>query len=464
METVHIDDTLELTIESLAVGGRGVARVAGLAVFVDGGLPGQRVQALVYALRKRFAEARVVAVLSPGPHEAEPACPHFGDCGGCCWQHLAYEEQLRWKRTFVEDSFRRLAGIADVAVLPTLASPLQYGYRNKMEFTFGTGEARRLSLGLYRRSEHEIVEVADCRLQSSLAMDILAFARERCRKSKSPSYDPVTRQGFWRFLVVRESGDRCLVQIITTESTAQHAAVDDLAEKLRHSFPQIVAVVHALRRHPAQVARGESVRRVYGAGHLNYELAGLKLEVAANAFFQPNSAAAELLYATVRDLAGLAGGETVWDLYCGVGGFGLILAPLAGSVVGFEIDAAAVDNARRNARANGLSNLSFRAGDLARTLSAETSAPDLVVADPPRAGMDAAVVKHLLERRPSRIISVACDPATHARDVQRLSPAYALAAVQPVDLFPHTAHVETVALLVRRDEIQPKVICEDAEE
>lgn len=460
MNALENESTLEVAIHGLAVGGRGVAHAAGengLTLFVERGLPGQRALARVTQTHKRFAEAEILETLESSPHQVAQNCPHFEDCGGCCWRHLDYAQQLFWKQRFVEDNFKRLAGLPDFEARPTLASPSQDYYRNKMEFAFSadpTGKTRLL-LGLRQRDGAGVLEVTDCRLQSSRSMELLAYARERLRKSKAHAYDPESKQGYWRFLVIRESGEDCLLQCITTDSAKDHPEVDALADKLRRRFPWLIGVAHALRRHPAQVAQGESLRRVYGADRLRYALAGLKLEVPVNAFFQPNTGAAELLCQTARELASPRDGETIWDLYCGVGGFGLALAKglPAAQLVGFEIEPSAVDWARRNAQANALRNAHYRSGDLARTLASESSVPDLLIVDPPRAGLELEVIKQVLKRKPGRILYVSCDPATQARDAQHLLKAYDLLASQPVDLFPHTAHVENVALFVRREEI-----------
>jgi 23S rRNA (uracil1939-C5)-methyltransferase len=462
MNTLEKDTTLEVAIESLAIGGRGVAHADdGLALFVERGLPGQRALVRVTQMHKRFAEAELVETLEPSPYLVEQDCPHFADCGGCAWRHLEYAQQLRWKQRSVEESFRRLAGLPGFVARPTLPSPKQEFYRNKMEFAFDADPSAPkpgLRLGLRRRDGAGILEVTGCRLQSERSMELLAYARERLRKSKARPFDPETGQGYWRFLVIRESGEDCLLQCITTDSAKDHHEVDELADKLRRRFPWLIGVAHALRRHPAQVAQGESLRRAYGADRLRYALAGLALDVPVNAFFQPNTGAAELLCQTARDLAQPRNGEMIWDLYCGVGGFGLTLIQglPATRLFGFEIEPSAVDWARRNAATNSVRNAQFRSGDMsqlmARPLAAESGSPDLLLVDPPRSGMAPDVVKQLLKRKPGRILYVSCDPATQARDALLLLKTYELVASQPVDLFPHTAHVENIALFAPRGE------------
>jgi 23S rRNA (uracil1939-C5)-methyltransferase len=453
---------VDLYVEKLAFGGQALGRVEGCVVFVARALPGQQVRVRVTRKKARFAEAEVVDLLEQSPVYEPPFCPHFGLCGGCQWQDLAYAEQLHWKRRHLEECLQHLGGINPGAVLPTVPSPEPRGYRNKMEFTFapraGLGDpGEGCALGLHiRGSSGEIFNLERCFLQSAQTPALVREVRRWCRASGLPAYDPKTRRGFWRFLVLRESKrtGHSLAHLITTDQ-GKATAVAALARHLREHFPDLTTGLHSRNTGKAQIVRGEASRTLWGPGYIEEQLGGLRLRVSAKSFLQPNTLAAEGLYEALAGLGEFTGRETVWDLYCGAGSIGLFLAPQVRRVVGFELEAAAVADARRNSRLNGLDNCRFLAGDLKErireALKTEAAAlPDVVIADPPRAGLHPEVVQVLLELAPRRLIYVSCNPATLARDLARLKEAYEVAGVQPFDLFPHTPHLEALVCLEKR--------------
>ncbi len=500
-------DVLELDIEKLTCGGRGLARLEGRAVFVERGLPGQLVRARLSKLAKRHAEAATVEVLRSSPEQIEPFCPHYADCGGCDWQDLDYAAQLRWKRQIVAESLRHIGRQSgesgqsgqDVQNLvdETTPSPLLRGFRNKMEFAFA-GQEPHVGLRSWR-DPRRVLDVTDCGLMAEPAMDVLAAVRELSRASGATAYDPVSGRGVWRFLVLRDSrpagekgvraGEgRCpspdltppgrddaldprgllpecqgaaeltsaagLQAILITgpgsEAVKQAEAV---AQGLLVRFPGL-RVAHGVRRDKAAVAYAEEIVRSWGDPVLEMSLGELRYRLSPQAFFQTNTAGAERLFGLVEVMAGLAdwpNGAEVFDCYCGVGAMALRLAHAAGHVTGFELVEGAVRDATDNARLNNPANCSFVAGDLRHTLAdRKLPKPDVLVIDPPRAGMHPDVAARILDLAPARIVSVSCDPATFARDAALLLPGYELVRVVPVDLFPHSHHVETVALLVRR--------------
>ena len=439
---------IECEITGLALGGRGVARKDGLVLFVERGLPGQRVQARVERVKKRFAEARVEQVLSPSSHEVPPFCPHFGTCGGCLFQDLDYAEQLAWKSRWVADSLARIGGVEAAALRPILASPQTRAYRNKMEYAF-QGQGQDLVLGLKERGGSRVIDITACGLQVPEGMQLVAAAREFCRNSRVPAWDGKGR-GFWRHLVVRTSPQGLLAHLITAHEPRNFKAAEALGRNLKEAVPGLTGFAHSSTGQRTALAAGEQGILALGQDHLLESLAGLSLKVSANAFFQTNAQAAELLCAEVSDLAGLSGAEVVYDLYCGVGGLALALAAKAARVYGFEVSEEAVADARENARRNGLDHCEFKAGKVGPKLARGLPKPEVVVCDPPRAGLDDGAMALLQDLTPERIVAVSCDPATLARDVGRLNPLYELVSARPVDLFPHTAHVETVALLRRR--------------
>ncbi|AGW13364.1 23S rRNA (uracil(1939)-C(5))-methyltransferase RlmD [Megalodesulfovibrio gigas] len=463
---MHTGDIVELSIDSLELQGRGVARDAasGMVVFVERGLPGQRVKALTGTVKGRFAEAEAVAVLEPSPHQTTPACPHFGPCGGCTWQDLAYPEQLRWKSRLVQDSLARLGGETGKAaadlVAPCIASPLEYGYRNKMEFAFMPGDSRTpLHLGLRKRGSHEVLDVTACKLMHPEAMAVLEQVRAWTAQSGLPAWDEATRTGCWRFCTLRQADAgtdlpmQMFVQLITARHPEADLAVAELTRVLKARFLSVAAVVHHVRVSPVPLAQGEELRRHGGPLRLPMPLGDLVFHVSADGFFQTNTQGAVKLYETIREMACLTGTEKVLDLYCGSGGIALWLARHAAAVAGMDASAEAVRDAQKNATANkavlGDVAPSFKAVNLRRGVEGAPFVPDVVVVDPPRGGMEPAVVDWLLKALPARIVAVSCNPATLARDLAKLGQAYAVTAVQPVDMFPHTPHVEVAVRLER---------------
>jgi|UniRef100_A0A7V6A3J9 23S rRNA (uracil1939-C5)-methyltransferase len=460
---------LELAIEKLAFGGKALGRVEGFVVFVEHAVEGQQVRVRITRKKAHFAEARVVKVLEQSRAYVPPFCPHFGLCGGCQWQDMAYGEQLYWKQTHLEECLRHLAGLGAGVILPIVASPRQQYYRNKMEFTFAPrpwlsgGEAgksagrRGCALGLHLADSAEgIFDLTHCFLQSEQTPAIVREVRNWCRVSGLPPYHPQTRRGFWRFLVLREGKNtgQSLVQIITTDQ-GDGAAVAAMADHLRARFPEITTLVHSRRRKKAQVAAGEVSRTLWGPGYIEEHIGGLILRVSAHSFLQINTMAAERLYNAVSRLGEFTGRETVWDLYCGAGSLGLFLAHQVRRLVGFELDPQAVAEAFENSRLNNLTNCWFLAGDLKEQIqetmkTGAEPAPEVVITDPPRSGMHPRVVQAIKELAPRRLMYVSCNPATLARDLALLKDHYEVAAVQPFDLFPHTPHIEGVARLERR--------------
>ncbi|GLI34350.1 23S rRNA (uracil(1939)-C(5))-methyltransferase RlmD [Desulforhabdus amnigena] len=473
MDLIRKGAEIELVVEKLAFGGKAVARVDGFVIFLEHALPGQRVLARVNRKKRQYAEAQVLGILSQSSDYVEPFCPHFGVCGGCRWQDLSYAEQLRWKRVHVLESIEHLAGVEEAVVEPTTPSPEQRHYRNKMEFTFSDRRwlspqeialkeveySKSFALGLHVRGFFDkVFNVENCFLQSHLASAILKETREWCRKSGLPAYSVKDHQGFWRFLVIRETKrtDQLLVHLLTTPQEENEKIVDALAAYLLDRFPAITTFVHSVTQKKAQVAFGDSSRVVSGPGFIEEEIGSLRFRISAHSFFQTNPSAAEKLYEAVARLGDFKGHETVWDLYCGTGSIALFIASRVGRVVGFEVVEDAIRDAYMNCELNGIDNCSFLSGDLkdvikeAQQSVQEGGLPDVVITDPPRAGMHPNVVKALLELAPKRIITVSCNPSTLARDLTYFLDRYEIQKIQPFDLFPHTPHIECVVRLERK--------------
>jgi 23S rRNA (uracil1939-C5)-methyltransferase len=472
MQPIRKGAELDLEITKLAFGGNAIAYADGLVVFLEQGIPGQKVRARITRKRSQYAEGQVLEVVAPAPGELEPFCPHFGICGGCRWQNLSYEDQLRWKGRQVVECLERIGSVGALEVEAPLASPDTRWYRNKMEFTFSSrrwlssaeiasGEVldRTFALGLHARGHFDrVFDVEACFLESEPAVSILRETREWAKSSGLRPYSTKDHQGFWRFLVIREgksTGQR-MVHLLTAAHRDADRVTDGLAARLRERGEDITTFVHSVSHKKAQVAVGDVSRTVLGPGFIEESLGGLRFRISPHSFFQTNTIGAERLYEVVRRLGDFKGTETVWDLYCGTGSITLFVASRVHRVVGFELVQEAIDDAYVNCTLNGIDNCLFRAGDLKDLIqeAARTpklfGTPDVVITDPPRAGMHPQVIKALLDVLPSRIIAVSCNPATLARDLALLLERYSVEAVQPVDLFPHTPHIECVVKLTRK--------------
>ncbi len=458
--TVKKGQELELQVTGLAFGGRGLARVDGLTVFVDQTAPGDRVLARVVRSKKSYAEARLIRVLAPSALRVQPPCAYSGICGGCKWQFLDYSEQLRYKRKHVREALEHIGLLQGVTVHPTLPSPLVFGYRNKMEFTCADrrwlmpseidqpGIDPNFALGLHVPGTfHKVLDTAACLLQPDMGNRLLAEVRRFLRNSPEPVYGLRTHEGFWRFVVLRHSVDRdeWMVNIVT--AAEKRPAVEPLARQLMAAYPKVVSVVNNITARKAGVAVGEHEILLGGAPVIRDRIAAFEYEISANSFFQTNTRGAAQLYAVVKRYARLTGAETVIDLYCGTGTIAISLSGAARQVVGLEIVAGAVADAERNCRLNGVDNCRFVVGDIREALATVAERPAVIVIDPPRVGMHADVLQQVLARAPQRIVYVSCNPATLARDIGVLKDAYAVREIQPVDMFPHTFHIEAVARL-----------------
>jgi 23S rRNA (uracil1939-C5)-methyltransferase len=435
----HRGEQLELDIESLAFGGRGVARCDGMVVFVSGALPGDRVKAEITKAKKRFAEARTVELLSPGAERVADVCVHDGEpCPGAPWQGLAYERQLVHKSEQVGEALRRIGeldGFELEAIEPAIE---QWRYRNKLEYSFGDRDGEPV-LGFHARGRWDlIVDVEDCHLASERGNVARNAVREWARMEPVPAFDGRSREGVLRNLVVREGWRTGQIQTRLVTSAVK--------------FPKPPVDLHTMIEEDSGGTDGPT--GVLGEERLREELCGLRLEMSHGAFFQTNTEMAERLYAVAADYAGLSGSERVFDLYCGIGTIGLTMAKSAGEVWGIEIVPEAIADAERNAERNKIENTHFVVGSArtgVRPLIEQAGKPDVVVVDPPRAGLSQKIVRRLLECEAKKIVYVSCNPTTLAPNAaQMVEAGYTLRRVKPVDMFPQTPHIECVALLERQ--------------
>jgi 23S rRNA (uracil1939-C5)-methyltransferase len=438
-------DELELRIDRLAYGGAGVARADGYVVFVRDAVPGDRVRARITRSKRSFAEADSVQLLEPSPDRVEPAAPH----PGAPWQVLAYELQLREKESQVRDALERLGGFERPPVEPIVPAAQRFRYRNKVEYSFGTGDDGQLVLGFHRRGRFDLIDdVTRDVLASERVDELREAAKAWCREEGLSAWDRRAQTGLLRNLVVREGRRTGMLQgrVVTSPGG------DFRAAQLAAAVPAD-SLLWTRAASVAETTREGATERVKGSPWLDEELCGLRFRMSPDAFFQTNTEMAERLYGTAVELAGLTGRERVLDLFCGIGTIALVMALDAAEVWGVELVEEAVADAIENARLNGVDNASFFAGDVRlamRPLLERSGRPDVVVVDPPRAGLSQKVVRRVLEAEANRVVYVSCNPTTLAPNARQMADAgFALRTVRPVDMFPQTPHIECVALLER---------------
>jgi 23S rRNA (uracil1939-C5)-methyltransferase len=467
---VSKNEELELHVDSLAYGGNGVARLNGFVVFVRRALPGDTVRARVTKVKRGYAEATATEVLVPSPERTDAPCKHYYEgCGGCRFQDLRYEAQIAAKEAQVRDALARIGGIAESPLEPILPAEEQFHYRNKLEYSF-TETARGAALGFHRAGRwDEVIEVDRCWLTTELGNGIRDAVRDWAQEEGLPPYDQEAQRGYLRHLVVREGRNtgQALVQLVTAPwleaSPARPATpgrkpggnlrgADRLVAALRE-FPEVRSIHWAVNDSPAEVTNLPT-NLLWGEEAIEEELLGLRFRVRPNAFLQTNTRMAQVLYDLAIEYAGLTGDETVYDLYCGIGTIGLAMAGRALTVWGVEANEESVACAIENARLNGITNAAFFAGEVGASLEEladRAGRPDVAVVDPPRAGLSGKALRRLARLEAPTIVYVSCNPTTLAGNVKELVGewGYTLRRVQPVDMFPHTPHVESVALLTR---------------
>lgn len=450
---------IHLEVSDLAFGGRGLAKISGYAVFVDGAVEGDLVCARITKAKKSFGEARVLEVITPSAYRVDPVCDYSGVCGGCSMQFIDYDRQLHYKTNHVKEALAHIAMMDNVTVHHAIASESPFAYRNKVEFTCSPerwlmpnelgieGIEKGIGIGFHApKSFQRVLDIKKCHLIPNEGNEILQEIRSYIVDSGIEVYDQRKHTGFWRFVTIRHSvaNDGWMVNIIT--SSENDKAVFPLADKLTAKFPKITSVVNNVTARKAGVAFGEFEKTIFGDGFIKEKLGRFEFKISPNSFFQTNTKGAEKLYSIAAEYAGLTGSENVVDLYCGAGTIGIWLSQYAKQVTGVEIIESAVADARMNAEMNGIDNCSFHLGDAAHLLGS-VEKPDVMIVDPPRSGMSKDVVRQVIEMAPKRIVYVSCNPATMARDFIELKQYYRINEIQPVDMFPNTYHIEAVAQL-----------------
>jgi len=457
----------KVPVTGVAAEGKAIARVDGMTVFVPYAVPGDVADIQITKKKSNYAEGKVTRFESFSENRADPFCEHFGTCGGCKWQILPYGEQLKYKQKQVEDNLTRIGKVELPEISPILGAPETTFYRNKLEFTFSDkrwltekeissgSEPRQMdALGFHIPGMFDkVLDINKCWLQDDLSNQIRNAARDFCLKNKFSFFDLRNQSGLMRTLILRNTSvGEWMVIVVFYEDDAEKREM--LLNFLSGKFPQITSLLYIINRKANDTITDQEVICWKGREYIVEEMEGLQFKIGPKSFYQTNSRQAYSLYKVAREFAGLSGSERVYDLYTGTGTIANFVARNAGKVIGIEFVEEAIEDARKNSRNNNIENTSFFAGDMRKILTVdfirEHGRPDVIITDPPRAGMHDDVIGAILFAEPQRIVYVSCNPATQARDLNLLDSKYRVARVQPVDMFPQTHHVENVVLLERR--------------
>ncbi len=448
----------DVEIVDISVEGKGIARMDGNVFFIENAVPHDKVKISVVCKKRRYFEAKTVEIITPSEYRETPFCKHFYLCGGCQWQHLNYTAQLTFKQKQVYDQLERIGKIEVKTKYPIVASDVITGYRNKMEYTFSThkwfvhnDDHSPLTLGFHIPKRFDkVLDIEECFLQSEPSNQIRNTIRAWAIENKCSFYDYKQHTGFLRNLIIRSNRKGEFMVIL---SAAEHhpEIIHDFSAMLLSSFPSIISLYIANNTKMNDSLENTELKLLKGEKYLTEEIRGLRFLISPVSFFQTNPAQAEKLYGIVLEWAALTGNELVFDLFCGTGTISLILAQKAKMVVGIESVVRAIEDAQNNARINGIQNVDFITGDVKQVINEQSmkkyGKPDLIVLDPPRAGMHPDVIQGLISLLPEKIIYVSCNASTQARDLTLLSPFYSVEKSQPVDMFPYTSHVENVVEL-----------------
>jgi 23S rRNA (uracil1939-C5)-methyltransferase len=451
-----------VTIESAGSEGLALTRVDGQVIFVKYGVPGDVADIRLFAKKKKVLFAEIDKIIEPSINRVDPFCSHFGTCGGCKWQQMDYATQLFWKNQQVKDAFERLGKVECNEWMPIVGAPDQRNYRNKLEYAFSNkrwlmhNEQVEPGSHLNAAGFHiagrfdKILDIETCHLQDDLGNAIRLFIKDYGLKNKLSFYDIKAQTGYLRNVMIRNTtlGQWMVVMIVGEEN---EEATSGLMTALGDNFPEITSLIYGVNTKVNDTIYDVDLVTCKGQDYIEEKLEDITYCIRPKSFFQTNSAQALNLYKITRDFAGLTGKELVYDLYCGTGSISLFVARNAAKVFGIESVPQAIEDAKENAKNNGISNVEFTVGDmrfeLNDTFVSKTGKPDVVITDPPRAGMHPDVVSQLLKMEPEKIVYVSCNPATQARDLAVLNEKYTIIKTCPVDMFPHTHHVENVTLL-----------------
>ena len=443
---------LESKIESLTLEGSGVAHADGFALFVPLTAPGDKARIKVVKVLKRYGFGILDEILAPSPDrlpEEEQGCGCYRQCGGCAFRHITYEAELRLKENAVRDAFQRLGGF-ELSPLPILGAPSVNHYRNKAQYPLGTGKDGKITAGFYARGSHRLVPAVDCPLQPVIFSDILRFVLEFLNTHRLTAYEETTGKGDYRHVYLREAPSTGEIMLCMVASRKNPPKVKELAQRVREAFPAVASVYLNINPDKTNVILGKEYRLLEGKEQITDLFLGKKMAISPASFYQVNQPQAQRLYELAFDFAEFSGEEHLLDLYCGIGSIGLSASDRIGKLTGVEIVPQAVENARQNAKLNGVEAEFFcaDASGAAKKLAAEGAKPDVILVDPPRKGCGGPVLEAIFEMAPQKVVMISCNPATAARDCKILAEGgYRLMKYQPVDLFPRTGHCECVAVL-----------------
>jgi 23S rRNA (uracil1939-C5)-methyltransferase len=456
-----------VAIIDIAEEGRGVGKTDDLVLFVEKAIPGDVADVLVYRSKKNFGEGKIINLKKPSEHRVQAFCEHFGTCGGCKWQHMTYAAQLQFKQKSVVDALTRLAKIDVEGMLPIVPSPEDKYYRNKLEFTFSNkrwlydGENRTdepmdmNALGFHIPGRFDkILDVHHCYLQADPSNVIRTSINEFAKREGYSYYDLKAHEGALRNLIIRTASTGELM-VIVVFAYANQEEIDKLMAFVKETFPQITSLLYIVNQKKNDTIFDQEVITYKGPEYIHEQMDDIKFRIGPKSFYQTNSIQAKKLYEIARDFAGFTGNELVYDLYTGAGTIANFVAGHVREVVGIEYVPSAIEDAKINSAINNITNTKFYAGDMKDVLVpdfiAQHGKPEVIITDPPRAGMHPDVVERLMEIEAPKIVYVSCNAATQARDLLVLKEKYDTVKIQPVDMFPHTQHVENVVLLVLRD-------------
>ncbi len=443
------NEIFDLKIDGYGSQGEGVAHLDGLTVFIKGAIRGELCRVKLMKVGKGIAWGKLEAVLSPSAARITPDCPHFPKCGGCSLRHMTYEEELHFKKQKVTDALQRIGGVS-LSVSDIHGAEQTLRYRNKAQFPVSGQNG--IAVGFYRSGSHDVIDVPSCAIQHPMADIAARTVKQWMTENDVPAYDEMTHSGIVRHVYVRTPRNtEILVCVICNAKKLPYQ--DKLVAMLRGAVPNCVGIVLGINREKTNVILGDSYKTLWGQDFLEDCLCGLRFQLSVPSFFQVNAAQTDVLYGKALEFAQLTGSETVVDLYCGIGTISLVMAKHAAHVIGAEIVPQAIDDARQNAVRNGISNVEFICADAklaAQELVSRNLHPNVVCVDPPRKGMNEAVIAHIVSMQPDRIVYVSCDPATLARDLKRFeSLGYACIKAEAVDMFPRTYHIEVACWMSR---------------
>lgn len=451
---VQKNQCYEITIDAVGSNGEGIGRIEGFLVFVKGGAVKDRLRIKIVKVNKSYAYGKIEQILSASPDRCQAACPAYARCGGCNLMHISYPRQLEIKRQLVSDALIRIGGLDCVQVEPVIGLENPFHFRNKSQFPVSENRENQPVTGFYYPRSHNLIAVDSCLVASESCKAVTDTVKAYMRRFAVRAYDETQRSGLIRHVFVRTATTGSVMAVIVTNGDALPHA-DELVAMLRASVVQLSSVILNCNREDTNLILGSRNVTLWGEDKLCDVLGKYRFYISPHSFYQVNPQQTLKLYQTAVALAGLTGRQTVFDLYCGIGTISIFLAENAKKVIGVELIEQAIEDAKTNAAVNGIDNVHFYAGDVGKVISrlyARGERADVVVVDPPRKGLDSKAIEMILQMQPMRIVYVSCNPATLARDLQKLvSGGYLLRTVQPVDMFCHTTHVETIVMLQRRD-------------